>query len=375
MKKIIYLLALGFLFFIPSIGQAYVIKSADFIYVAKDEIVEGNLYFSGKSINVEGQVTGDLIGVASNIQINGQVKGDLIGVSQNLVVNGQIDGSLRAISNVGNINGTIGKNINFLGETIVLNKNSFVGQDLLIKTIGAELNGKINGNVHGGSYNTLINGQIEKDINLVVDNIKRKKYSSSLEFGELATVGGKLEYRSGNSAKMKDGVVKGEIKHKNPEKQGNQKNDLGKIIYSILSSFLIAVLLNHLLKDKIEKFKKVILEKKYNLILPGSIILLLGPIAFLIVSLTVIGFPIALIGLIFWAIAIFLSRILISMFVGDYIFEKFKKRSANVYLKIFSGLIIVFLLFNLPFVGWAFSLTSIIIGLGSIYLIIRKKHN
>ena len=64
MKKIICLLAFSFLFFVPSISQAYVIKSADFIYVAKDEIVEGNLYFSGKSINVEGQVTGDLIGVA-----------------------------------------------------------------------------------------------------------------------------------------------------------------------------------------------------------------------------------------------------------------------------------------------------------------------
>jgi cytoskeletal protein CcmA (bactofilin family) len=373
MKKIIYLLAFSFLFFIPSISQAYVIKSADFIYVAKDEVIEGNLYFSSKSINIEGQVLGDVIGVAPNIQINGQIKGDLISISQNLIINGQIDGNLRTISSVNNINGSVGKNINFLGESIILGKDSFVGQDLLIKTIGLESNGKIEGSIHGGAYNSLINGQIEKNINLVTDNIKRKKYSSSLEFGDSAVVGGNLEYKSGNLAKLKNETIKGKITHKFPEKQNQSKNKINKTLYLILSSFLIALILNKLFKNKIDKLKKIIIEKKQNLILPGSIILLLGPITFFLIAITIIGFPVALIGLIFWFLAIFLSRILIAVLLGDYIFKLVKKENISIYLKILTGITITFLFFSLPFIGWFFSLISIITGLGAFYFIIRKN--
>ncbi len=373
MKKFIYLLIFGFLFFIPIISQAYVIKSTDFIYIAKDEIIEGNLYFSGKSINIEGQVLGDVIGIAPNIQINGQIAGDLISVSQNLIINGQIDGNLRTISSVSNISGSVGKNVNFLGETIILGKDSFVGQDLLIKTISLELNGKIGGNVHGGVYNSLINGQIEKNVNLVADNIKRKKYSSSLAFGDSASVSGNLEYKSGNLAKFQEGAIKGKINHKTPEKQKQSTNKLNKILYLIFSSFLVALILDRLFKNKIEKIKKIIIEKKQNLILPGLIILIMGPIIFFLIAITIIALPVAIIGLMFWFLFVFLSRIIVSILLGDYIFKLIKKEKVSNYLKILSGVSVAFLFFSLPLVGWFFSLLSIMVGLGSLYFIIKNK--
>jgi cytoskeletal protein CcmA (bactofilin family) len=83
MKKIFYLLTLSVIFLIQVASKAYVVKSDSFVYVGKDEIIEGNLYFSANSLNIEGQVLGDVIGIANNVQINGNVKGDLINISQN----------------------------------------------------------------------------------------------------------------------------------------------------------------------------------------------------------------------------------------------------------------------------------------------------
>ena len=51
MKKIFYVLSLLFLFVIPLASKAYVIKSENFIYIGKDEVVEGNLYFRSKDKN------------------------------------------------------------------------------------------------------------------------------------------------------------------------------------------------------------------------------------------------------------------------------------------------------------------------------------
>lgn len=363
------------LFLIPSVSSAYVVKSDDFIYIAKDEIVEGNFYFSGKSITVEGQITGDFIGIAPNIQINGKVDGDVISGSQNLLINGEITGNLRAFSSVTNINGVIGKNINFFGETIILGKDSVVGQDLLMQTINSELNGKVNGNVHGGTYNILINGEVGKNINLTLDHEKRKSYSTSMEIGALATISGDLNYKAGKDANIKSENIKGEINHKYPEKTKNKTNGIAKTLYLILSSFLIAILFNYLFKNKIEKIKKIIIEKNSSLTLPGVIILLLTPIAVLIMALTIIGIPIAVLTLITWIFVLFLSRIVFAMLLGDYIFKTIKKENAHQLLKILSGIVFAFLLFALPYVGWIFSLITVILGFGSIYSIIKnKKH-
>lgn len=364
------------LILIPFASKAYVTKSDDFIYIAKDEIVEGNFYFSGKSLTVEGQIMGDLIGIAPNIQINGKVNGDVIGASQNLFINGEVGGNLRFFSSTANINGIIEKNINFFGETIILGENSVVGSDLLMQTINSELNGKVNGNVHGGTYNILINGEIEKNINLTLDNQKRKIYSTSMEIGEAAVISGNINYKAGENATIKSKNIKGEINHKYPEKIKDRANKTTKLLYLILSSFLMALLLSYLFKDKVEKIKKVIIEKNNRLALPGLILLLLTPIAILIASLTIIGIPIALLALAIWIFILFLSRIILAMILGDYIFKIVKKEKIPQILKILSGIIFAFLLFALPYVGWIFSLTAVVLGFGSIYFIIKsKKHD
>lgn len=376
MKKIYLLLIPALILFLPIVSKAYVVKSSDFIYIAKDEIVEGNLYFSCKSLNIEGQVLGDVIGVSQNIQVNGQISGDLIALSQNISITGQIDGNTRVVSNTLNINGVINKNLNFLGESILLGENSMIEQDVLLKSINSEFNGKIKGNIHGATNNMLIRGEVDKNVNILIDHKKKKKYYNTLQIEESAKISGSLNYRAGKDANIKSKNVSGEIIKKEPIKSKNGGSKINKFIYSILSGFLLILLLNYFFKNKIKNLKKIITEKNIKLSGYGAIILFLTPIAILILTITIIGAPIAIISLIIWLILLYLSRLIIAITIGDFIFKFFKKDDVSDYIKIVSGLIISWLLFCLPYIGWIFSLLAIIIGLGSMYyLIIKNKKN
>ncbi len=373
MRKSLFLLIIFSFLFLPLKSEAFVIKSDDFVYVAKDEIVEGNLYFYSKSLNIEGRVLGDVIGIGPNIQINGYVEGDVISVSQNISVNGEINGNLRSVSNNLNIAGNIARNVNFLGDSFLLKKDASVGQSVSLLGINSEINGEVMGSVHGLSQNTLIRGSIGRDLNIIVDSKKRRHYSNTLEISETATILGSLSYRSGQEALIHSENIEGSITKKDPKGSVLNFPSARKFIFSILSSFLVALLLLYLFKDKIERIKKVIIRKNYRTMGYGAIILFLTPIIVILLLTTIIGLPIALISLALWLILLFLSRIVVALAVGDYFFELIKKETVSPYIKMIFGIIILWALFALPYAGWLFSLVTILLGLGSFFYIIKKK--
>jgi cytoskeletal protein CcmA (bactofilin family) len=373
MKKSFFILILFLFIFLPIKSKAYALKSNDFVYVAKDEIVEGNLYFYSKNLNIEGKVLGDVIGISPNIQINGYVEGDLISVSQNISVDGEINGNLRSISNNLNIGGNIARNINFLGESFLLKKNASIGKSVSLLDINSEINGEVMGSVHGLSQNTLIRGSINKDLDIIVDPKKRRHYFNTLEISETAKILGSLSYRSGQEALIHSENIEGDIIKKEPRGSNLNFPSAKKFIFSILSSFLVALLLLYLFKNKIKEIKNIIIKKNYKTMGYGAIILFLTPIIILLLLTTIIGLPIALISLALWLILLFLSRVVVALAVGDYFFKLIKKEEISLYIKIISGIIISWALFAIPYIGWIFSLIAILLGMGSFFYIIKKK--
>ena len=376
MKKLYFLPLLALFLFFPLITKAYVVKSDDFIYVAKDEVVEGNLYFGSKSITIEGEVLGDVIGVSPNIQINGHITGDLISASQNIQVNGQIDGNIRVLATLTTISGNVNKNLNFAGESLILENNSTIGQDVLIAASNTELKGKIKGNAHGMSSNLLILGSIDKDVDVLLDKAKRKNYVNTLKIGEQAEIGGKLTYRAGKEAIIETENIKGEILRKEPDVSNKPKFDFSSLIYSLLSLFVLSIILRALFKEQLKKIKRALIEKNIKLSGYGVLFLFATPIIVLFLMISIIGLPIAIIILIIWGLILYLSKVVVAMALGDYIFRKLKKQKIHAYIRILVGLVIVCVFVRIPYIGWVFSLLIAILGMGTFYeLTLNKKNN
>ncbi len=374
MKKIFYVLSLLFIFAIPLVSKAYVVKSENFIYIGKDEVVEGNLYFRANSIDIEGKVLGDVIGVASNLKINGEISGDIIGIYQNSNINGKIDGNIRAISNFFNVNGYVGKNLNLLSESFVLEENGNIEQDILFSSLNTELNGKVGSNVHGYSNNVIIRGEIGKNLNLIIDKNKKRNYVSKLQIDESAIINGNIDYKAGTEAIIKSQNIKGSINKQEPSGNIYKKVSAEKFFFSFLSILFSALLINFLFKKKIENLKNIIIKQNYKLSGWGLVLLFLTPILCLLLMLTLVALPIALIILVLWIISLFISKIISASALGNYFFKLINKEKINENIKISVGILLICLLTSIPYVGWIFSFMTIIIGLGSIYYLIKTKN-
>ncbi|MFZ4648821.1 MAG: bactofilin family protein [Patescibacteria group bacterium] len=372
MKKALLLFsAFVFLWSIPMTAKAFSVESRDNIYVGKNETIEGNLYAAGQSITIDGTVNGDVIGAAQTITVNGTVNGDVIGAAQALNFNGDVKGNIRAAANYININGSVGRNLNAFSAVTILSQNSHIAWDALIFSVSAEVRGTIEGNLHGSVSEALIAGKIGHDVDLKIEG---KKGSESLVINKEAVIAGNLNYTSINNARIEsESSVAGQVNRSQPEKKSfNWSAFIWARIFGIFSVLFVALVLWFLWKGGVEKSLQGIKSKWGLNLLNGLIILGVLPLAALILAVTFIGLPLAVILLALGLIFFFIGKIITGIFVGHFIVSYLTKKKMPI-IAMVVGIFVVWMLCSIPFIGWLFSLAAIILGGGALAETLKEK--
>ena len=99
----------------------------------------------------------------------------------------------------------------------------------------------------------------------------------------------------------------------------------------------------------------------------GAIILCATPIAAIITFITVIGVPVGLIGLTLYGIAIYLSQLVVGLFIGYWIIGYFSKVESRGVLTgaLALGFLILTLLKLIPYIGFPLWLATVLFGIGA----------
>lgn len=371
MKKInLFLISFAFLltsFLFVSQVEASSFKNAEKIHISENEIVVGNLYASAIDIIVDGKIGGDLIAFAQNITVNGEIAGDLIIIASELEVNGRVEGNIRSLTNNFKFNGFVGRNVNSLGEEIISGKDSFIAWDLLSLNNKANLKGKINGNLDSSSQNITLAALIEKDANIKINNKENGFYLSPE-----ANIEGNLNYFKNQELNLEGAEnVKGEIIFNKIDESNSNQLMLLTIFFKIIGALLVALVLVFGFKKITSGILKSIPTFSNKDLIFSFLFLLLSPFIAIIFFMTVVGIPFSLLLMAIYLVAIYLSKVLFGIFVGDLIFKKTKTNN-NYFLFVSLGVLLSFIAFNLPFVG---SFISILIVLFTLSSIIKYARN
>ena len=112
-------------------------------------------------------------------------------------------------------------------------------------------------------------------------------------------------------------------------------------------------------------------------VLAGIIIMILAPIAIIALFATLIGIPLSLIILAFWIIAMFTSKIIVSILAGRYILTNWKKdakkkKEPKLLWAMVLGTIVTCILYSIPVLGWLLALISMWWGIGGLWLHFKK---
>jgi hypothetical protein len=376
MKKTIFVAVFLIALTIPAATHAYWLKSEPAVTIAKDEVVDGNLYAAGASIIVDGKVNGDIFCAGQNIVINGSIAGDIFCAGHAININGVVGGSARLAGNSININSQIEKNIMAFGASVYLSDKSTVGWEALIGAAVINAKGKIGRALYGGAAEANISGAVDGNINLRMDN---KNEKSSLIIAKEANIGGDLNYTSRSEANIENGAkIKGKVNRHEPKisetKAETYITYAWGMIYSLFSSLVIGLVLIAFWKDKIIKLINETETKIGPAIGWGIIILFLTPIIGILLIISLIGAPLALILAALWIVAIMISKVLVGIGLGKKIMEKFyKEKSKSPMLIMVTGVTASWLIFSIPVAGWLISLVAIWMGLGGLFLFFRKN--
>lgn len=380
--RIAWLLAvLAIILILPLSAKAVMVKANDSTYIPKDEVVSSSLFVAGSSIVIDGKVQGDVFCAGQNITINGTVDGDVICAGQSITINGNVGGSVRIAGNSLVIAGKVSRNVMAAGANLNIAPQATIGWDLQFGSAFTDIRGKINRDVDGAGANALIAGNIGRNVYLALDDNRQKnnqEATPTLTIAKEAVINGNLTYEAKTEAKIESGsTIKGSVEKKDlkwqtkkiDKKAGATAWLWGKII-SIFAALVIGLILVSWLPKVVEGINEKMMEKKLASLGWGFVILILTPIAFIILMITMIGIPLGLIIFGLWLLIMYPAKILASIALGRKITDKcklLKRYHGSLMASMVFGVIICWLIFSIPVVGWFLCFLAIIWGIGGIW--------
>ena len=242
---------------------------------------------------------------------------------------------------------------------------------MILTVSSLTLNGDVERRVAGVADNVTHNGSVGAEFDVSVGN---------LTISDGASIGGDLTYQSENEAEIASGAeIGGEITH--DMAAATEEIDVGfsfdSIVVGVVGLVMTAVYGTVLLlvfPRLTISASNQLLEKPLMSVGMGIVFLIVVPIVSILVMITVVGIPLGLIALLLYGIALFSAQVFVGMTIGRLIlsFIADGNRRLIQFLGLLIGLLILFGISFIPYVGpWA-PLIVVILGLGGLMLADRS---
>jgi cytoskeletal protein CcmA (bactofilin family) len=309
--------------------------------------VKGDVIAVGDVVTISGNVDGNVIAGARRVEISGNVTGSLLGAAQTVMVSGHVGRNFAGFAT--NLN--VAKSTVISGNAAVFSSDLLLDgrteRDLLAFAALADLRGDVGRNVviRGGQVHVSAPARIGGDFTAHVPKEENARIDSGV------VIAGKKDIQ----------VV--------PRTQGPSRYftlsfyvwQIVRILAAFITGLILFRLFPWLLSAGLTSGKDWL--KAGGL---GFAVLVAVPIAAIIVGITVIGLPIALLSIFLWVAGLYLSKIIVAEFVG----RSLMKTSGAVPL--LAGLLLVIVAVNLPWIGGLINFLLCLLGLGAITIAIYK---
>ena len=319
-------------------------KSGNNATVAAGETVDSSLWIGAKNIDIAGTVNGDVICGAQTVNISGTVKGDVICGAQTITLSGSVEGSARLGAQTINLNGSIGRSAIMAAQTINTDSRSQIAGDASLAASDMNLNGVIGRDLSAAGSNVNLSGTVGRDIKSSADKIV-------LAGG--AKVGGSIDYTSKNTISQLGGSqVGGNIDQHFPKAKSHPFFRLivfGGVFGLVVALILIAsaLLVTALFPQFVQRVSDQGAKRPWRSLLTGLVASIVVPILLVLLMVTVVGIPVAILLLLSWLLINFSSGLFTSYLVGRRIWNS----QHNALAIVLAGSLALMILYFIPIVG------------------------
>lgn len=341
------------------------------------QVINDDLYAAGNQVVISGAVNEDIVVAGANILINERVGQDLLAAGGTITALSEIGDSARLVGGQIMIGSNVTKDVVALGGTIQILSGVEIGRDATLIGGAILMGGKVAGKLNIKGDEVEINGLIPGNVKITA--------ARSLKIGKDAVIGGNLEYFSPQKAQIEEGAtIKGETRFTaitaNDKKLYSAKKTLWEIFGAIAFIKLLTLLVTGLLL--IVLFGKWVTQTVNSVhktfgweILRGLVFLIVVPVVSLLLLATIIGIFPAIISLLAYGLAIIISGSMTGVFFGALLWKWIYKTKDLVvdWKSTMAGIVFLWIIALIPFIGWIISLVLFLAVLGGIVFVAYKK--
>ncbi len=381
------------------VGQVHssVYKKGNHVQITNLDIIDDDVYTSGSRLTMDGVINGDLTSFNYQIEINGEVGQSANLFCRTLQHNGKIDGSLRALAENITVAGYVTRSAVLMGRDVNLAKGAIIERDLKVFGSTVQVDGTVKGNASITGEIVEITGVIAGDIDIDAQKIM---------ILAPAVIAGNLTYTSHRQAEIDStaGVtISGKTTWNLPKKNEDQSSGINYTsivvrISSLFAAFVFGILALFVFRGYVEEAVEQVRSRFsvaiaagllgiFVLILSLTILLLsiasmiagflmisgdLAPLGSLVLVFSILMLPITSFASISGGILLYSGKIVLAFIIG-YAILKYAKPSVGILSKssLFLGLLILTLVFMIPYVGFILYILISLVGIGGILLGIK----
>ena len=337
-------------------------KEGDVI-IAKAEVINDDLFIGAKSVTVDGIVNGDVFIGAQSIKIGGTVNGNVHTAAKTIEMSGVVRGNM------------------YGGAQNILVTGSRIGGSLLLggASINVDNNSVIGGSILAGAESLMIDSRVTRSVYAGTGN---------LNIGSDAQIGKDLYYATGESkatispdATILGSTFKSEYTYTKPNVDVGvmQKNAMkaavatkvGMTIVWFLGALLVGFAYMKLAEKQFSQTAGIVTQSFWKSLGIGFLVAMAFVPAIIILSVTVIGLPLAGISVLLFILYSCLAGIIIARALGSRLLKANKK--APVFGAFALGLLLIKIVEMIPFVGFMTGLVVFWSGLGALTMQLFTK--
>ena len=350
------------------------VKSDDVTIVAADEVIDDDLFAAGSEVIIEGTVNGDLYAFANRISVHGTINGDVIAAGNTIEIRGSVRDDLRlAGSSILLVGAVIGDSVSVAGNDAAIDSSTTIGGGLLFGGSSLSLDGSVGRGIMAGGQSARLDGPVGKTVRIAAE---------AVTIGSEAIIDGNLEYSSEVEATI-NGTVNGQVIYTESDTSFDTQSFLraltiGFSLWAFAGAALVALVLVLLFPAIWRRADAKLAARPLMTAAYGSIVLLLTLPIVVLLAVTFIGIPLALVVLLLWILAVYIAKFFTAYAVGSRLLTLAGSRepinsSGKAYLAILIGLILYYLIRIVPGIGLLVRFLTSIVGLGMMLSLYHRE--
>ncbi|HEX7051180.1 MAG TPA: hypothetical protein VF188_13315 [Longimicrobiales bacterium] len=317
-----------------------------------DDLIAG-----GSIVTLSDTIPGDVMVAGGDLRFAGMAGGDYLGAGGGQEIGGRVLGDVRAAGGQVLLTGDVANNATVAGGQVTLGEGAVVRRNAYLAGGSVRVDGTVMGLLRAAGSDVVLDGTVGGDVRVEAEHLR---------VGPGAHIAGELRYRvSPENVTIDPGAeVTGRVVALPPRPR--PPIELFHVLWLI--GFLVAGTIAVLLFAGVTRAAEAALRRRPAAALGFGLVWVIAvPIAVIIVGLTGIGVPLALITGALYVISLYLGRVVVAVWLGRLVLRgRAAPGRGRLVLAFLIGGVILLLLGRIPVLGPIVMIAATVLGLGSL---------